>query len=318
MPLSDDELKNKAEALLFSIGKSIDINDMARLLRCKEIGQLSAVLQEIKDGYASRQSPMIVVNDGTQWKIVVRERYTPVVKKVVADVELSKTLMETLAMVAWKNPVKQSEIINIRSNKGYDHLNELERMGFITRKKYGRTKLVSLTEKFFNYFELSGHDDIREAFKKIKELEEQKIQEYAHKKADADMKRAKAQETKQINEKAFLDKIDRQLETGPESEQATGLSEENPKQPQAVTEADLEKDVEKAETEENARTGADEGDFEKQIEQFQDEEEKGFEEEDRDEDYDEKLDMEGMPNLDENIKKQKPKKDDEEEDSGSK
>src|SRR3989344_6955210 len=227
MPLSDDELKNKAEALLFSIGKSIDINDMARLLRCKEIGQLSAVLQEIKDGYASRNSPMIVVNDGTQWKIVVRERYTPVVKKVVADIELSRTLMETLAMVAWKNPCKQSEIIEIRSNKGYDHLDELERIGFITRKKFGRTKLISLTEKFFNYFELSGHGDIKEAFKKIKELEERKLKEYAAKRAERDMYRRKMEEDQVINEKAFLAKIEKKLNVNDDEQKTAGTALES-------------------------------------------------------------------------------------------
>ena len=152
MSLNDEELKNKAEALLFSVGKRIDIAEIAKHLRCRDIDQLTSVLNEIKNEYNTRSSPMIVVNDGVHWKIVVREKYGPVVKKVVADVELTKTLMETLAMVAWKNPVKQSEIIQIRSNKGYDHLDELERMSFISRKKYGRTKLISLTEKFFNYF----------------------------------------------------------------------------------------------------------------------------------------------------------------------
>ena len=129
--------------MLFSVGKTIDINELAKLVRCKDLLQLELVLKELKENYNSRDSPLLVINDGTFWKIVVREKYGHVVKKVVADVELSKTLMETLALVAWKNPVKQSEIIEIRSNKGYDHLNELERIGFITKKKYGRTNRLT-------------------------------------------------------------------------------------------------------------------------------------------------------------------------------
>src|SRR3989338_6821799 len=134
MQLPDNELKNKVEALLFSVGKRIDISELAKHVRCRDMEQLTKTLHEIKENYDARNSPMLVVNDGTFWKIVVREKYNPVVKKVVADIELSKTLMETLAFIAWKNPMKQSAIIEIRSNKAYDHLRELERIGFITAK----------------------------------------------------------------------------------------------------------------------------------------------------------------------------------------
>ncbi len=281
MPLSNEELKNKAEALLFSIGKRIDISEIAKLLRFRDMEQLTQVLNEIKSEYDSRNSPMIVVNDGPHWKIVVREKYTPVVKKVVADVELSKTLIETLAMVAWKNPVKQSEIIEIRSNKGYDHLDELERMGFITRKKYGRTKLISLTEKFFNYFELSGHEDIKEAFRKMKEIEEQKMREYAEKRALADMKKKKSAEVKIINQKAFLEKIDRQLENKLDKEEKG--DEQHPPLEREISEEQEKK----------------EGGMEKAAEESSAEEEKGTEEESKSEDYEEKLDEKGMPNLEE-------------------
>ena len=288
MSLNDEELKNKAEALLFSVGKRIDIAEIAKHLRCRDIDQLTSVLNEIKNEYNTRSSPMIVVNDGVHWKIVVREKYGHVVKKVVADVELTKTLMETLAMVAWKNPVKQSEIIQIRSNKGYDHLDELERTGFISRKKYGRTKLISLTEKFFNYFELSGHEDIKEAFKKMKEIEEQKLQEYAEKRAQADMRKKKHEEVKIINQRDFLERVDRQLEEAP-----IAVSVEPSEK--SSTESSLETDVAKEEEKK-------EGEVEKIAEESSKEEQKGEKEEKKEDDYEEKLDEKGMPNLDENTK----------------
>jgi segregation and condensation protein B len=289
MPFSDEELRNRVEALLFSVGKKIDIAEIAKLVRYRDTDAVESVLRQIKEDYEKRDSPMMVANDGTSWKIVVREKYNPVVKKVVADVELSRTLMETLALVAWKNPVRQSEIVAIRSNKAYDHLDELERMGFITRKKYGRTKLISLTEKFFNYFELSGHDDIREAFRKIKQIEEQKMQEYAAKRAERDMRKKHAEEVRIINEKAFLDKIDRQLEREMKGEE---------KNEQPALEAEI--------TDESGEGAA--AEVEKKAGEAAAEEEKGEEEESKDEDYDKKLDEEGMPNLDENRKDEEEKK----------
>ncbi len=293
MSLPDDELRNKVEALLFSVGKRIDVSEIAKHVKCKDMEQLDNVLKQIKSEYDLRSSPMIIVNDGTHWKIVVREKYTPVVKKVVADIELSRTLMETLAMVAWKNPCKQSEIIEIRSNKGYDHLDELERIGFITRKKFGRTKLISLTEKFFNYFELSGHGDIKEAFKKIKELEERKLQEYAAKRAERDMYRRKMEEVQVINEKAFLAKIEKKLNVNDDEQKTAGTA--------------LESEVWEVEKERAANSQS-EGPVEKIVEESDKEQELGEEEESK-ENYDEKLDEEGMPNLDEDIddEEEKPK-----------
>ena len=73
--------------------------------------------------------------------------------------------METLAVIAWKVPVLQSDIISIRTNKAYDHLVELEKSGFISRSKSGRTKLIKLTDRFFNYFDVKNAEAMKEKFK---------------------------------------------------------------------------------------------------------------------------------------------------------
>jgi hypothetical protein len=60
-----------------------------------------------------------------------------------------------LAIIAWKSPVVQSEIVRIRSTKAYDHIEELLTKGFIMREKSGRSYLIKLTPKFFEYFDIS-------------------------------------------------------------------------------------------------------------------------------------------------------------------
>ena len=99
----------------------------------------------------------------------MREKYLPLVQKIVAETELSKTVMETLAVVAWKAPVLQSDIIRIRTNKAYDHLRELEDNGFISRAKHGRTQIIKLTDKFYSYFDMQGKEDVQKQFASFKE-----------------------------------------------------------------------------------------------------------------------------------------------------
>jgi DNA-binding MarR family transcriptional regulator len=90
--------------------------------------------------------------------------------------------METLAVVAYKAPVLQSKVVKIRTNKAYDHLAQLENSGFITREKSGRSKLIKLTSKFFEYFDIdpsklkqkfSSSGDVEKAIEsKEKEIEQ--------------------------------------------------------------------------------------------------------------------------------------------------
>lgn len=165
-----DDLAKKIEALLFSSGKKMRVAEISKLCRTTPETVLTE-LQKLKAIYEQTNSSLMIIEEGDSWKITVREKYLPLVQKIVAETELSRTVMETLAVVAWKAPVLQSDVIRVRTNKAYDHLKELEETGFISRAKHGRTQLIKLTDKFFNYFDLQDKKDIEKKFGKFKEAE---------------------------------------------------------------------------------------------------------------------------------------------------
>jgi len=143
-------LKNKLEALLFSSGRKMSVEELSKLAHAKP-DEITKAMFELKQ---DKNSSTMLVNEGEYWKHTVREQYLPLVQKIITETELSKTIMETLAVIAFKYPIKQSDLINIRTNKAYDHLKELQEMGYITRQKHGRTNLIKLSQKFFEYFDL--------------------------------------------------------------------------------------------------------------------------------------------------------------------
>ncbi len=149
----DDELKNVVEAILFAAARKLELAEIAKLCKRSE-AEVLAILTEWKAQLDTSNSPTMLVQDGSAWKLTVRERYVSVIKKVVSKTELPKGHLETLAVVAYKAPVLQSKVIKIRTNKAYDHLAQLENSGFITRERSGRTKLIKLTPKFFEYFDI--------------------------------------------------------------------------------------------------------------------------------------------------------------------
>src|SRR3989344_141723 len=165
----DDELKRVVEAILFAAARKIDIEEIARLCKHSEDDVLT-VLSEFKSSLDASGGPTMLVNEGKAWKLTVREKYVSVVKKVVTKTELPKSILETLAVVAYKAPVIQSKVIKIRTNKAYDHLSSLEESGLITREKYSRTKMIKLTPKFFEYFDIDP-SKLRDKFKDMGDVE---------------------------------------------------------------------------------------------------------------------------------------------------
>ena len=164
----DNMLKNKLEALLFSSGRKMSVEELSRLSN-SQTADIQNSLTELKMAYDEKGSSMMLVNEGDSWKLTVREQFLPLVQKIITETELSKTILETLAVIAFKYPIKQSDLIKVRTNKSYDHLKELEEMGYISRQKHGRTNLIKLTQKFFEYFDLP-EGKLREHFKDFKSI----------------------------------------------------------------------------------------------------------------------------------------------------
>ena len=166
MDQNQNNAKNKVEALLFSSARRMSIEEIGELTGIKDLEAIKNALNELKTDYESRGGSVALIEDGRHWKLNVKDHYLPIVQKIVSRTELDKPLMETLAVIAWKYPILQSEVIRIRHNKAYDHLKQLEEMEFITRNKFGRTRKITLTEKFFEYFDLPS-EEAREAFKRV-------------------------------------------------------------------------------------------------------------------------------------------------------
>jgi segregation and condensation protein B len=180
----DKEIIKQIEAILFSCGRKIEIEEISKLVGISSNGPIKTALKKIKSEYENRESPLMIVEEGTGWKMTVREKYLVTVRKITPYMEFSKTLMETLAVVAWKQPIIQSDVIRIRTNKAYEHIMELEKMGFLAKEKHGRSFLLKLSQKFYDYFDLRNDVDVRNLFKHVKDTgedEQKKVDEYNHK-----------------------------------------------------------------------------------------------------------------------------------------
>lgn len=153
----DFESKRKVEAALFISGKHMSIQELVALTDVNPL-LLKRVLEDLKDKY--KDSGIALIQQNNLWKMDVAQEYVWMVNKLATgNAEFSKAERETLAIIAYKQPMKQSVLIKIRGNKAYDHIRKFVEMGLINKKKMGHTADLTLTEDFHEYFSVAGIGD---------------------------------------------------------------------------------------------------------------------------------------------------------------
>lgn len=167
-----DDLKEKEalgliEAILFVSGRFLGMKDLIMLSDMNPI-IIREMLEKLEDSYEERGSGLRIIEKNEMWKMDIKPEFLGIVNKLASgSSEFTKAEQETLAIIAFKHPIKQSVIIKIRGNKAYDHIKRFADLGLIQKKKHGHTHELSLSDEFYNYFSISDSQN-----KEIKETEE--------------------------------------------------------------------------------------------------------------------------------------------------
>ena len=146
--------KSKVEAVLFTTGRFIGLEELSKLCGIGSIGYLKEILHELKKDYEKRDSALEIIEQGEKWKLNIKKDYLYLTENLLTSTELDKPTQETLAVIAYKNPALQSEVVKIRGNTAYDHIKLLKELDFITVEPSGRTRILKLTNKFYDYFDI--------------------------------------------------------------------------------------------------------------------------------------------------------------------
>ena len=156
--------EKKIEAILFAVGKEITSERIASLCSM-DIPAVDATLQKLSDEYSQRDHSLHLIKKENGWKLTVRDEFVPLVSTLVSSTEVERPLMETLAIIAWKYPILQADVIKLRGPVAYEHMRELENRGYVEKERFGRSYKIKLTKKFFEYFDLPS-DEAKQAFLK--------------------------------------------------------------------------------------------------------------------------------------------------------
>jgi|SRR3989338_10729854 len=172
------DTKNKIEAVMFTTGKFLDVEELAKLCGIGSIGHVKEALGSLRQDYEARNSALHILEQGNKFKLNIKKDYLYLTETLLTDSDLDKPTQETLAVIAYKNPAMQSEIIKIRGNGAYDHIKILKELDFVAVEPSGRTKILKLTSKFYDYFDVV-EDQLRSKMQIAELNKEQKSDEPA-------------------------------------------------------------------------------------------------------------------------------------------
>ena len=165
-PSEGGSLKGRIEAILFVAGEAVGIRDLAKALRIEE-KELKEALKAIGSEYDYEQRGFMLKRFGDKVQLATRPLYSEDVLRLLQPVQqqsLSQTAMETLAVVAYKQPVTRAEVEQIRGVKCDYSLQSLMIKGLIQeagrKDTIGRPILYATTDMFLSHFGIQGLEDL--------------------------------------------------------------------------------------------------------------------------------------------------------------
>lgn len=159
------EIPQVIEAILFVAGEPVAVNDLSTALGISELETIRAV-EELERAMDEQKRGITVKRYGDHLRLETRAEYAPYVERMLQPVQrqsLSQTAMETLAVIAYRQPTTKGEVEQVRGVKCDYSVQSLLQKGLIKevgrKEALGRPILYATTDKFLEHF---GISDIRE------------------------------------------------------------------------------------------------------------------------------------------------------------
>lgn len=161
--VGQEEKRNKpqndlvlVEAALYVAGHPLDMNELCSVLKTRSKARTRKVVEKLIQNYLNRDTALEILElKDERFVMQLKSDFTPHVKKFVNRPLLSVGPLKTLSYIAYRQPVAQKRVVDVRGHHAYGHIKELKDMGLIASERNGRSNVLRTTEYFADYFGLS-------------------------------------------------------------------------------------------------------------------------------------------------------------------
>ena len=263
--LSLQEEEDLLEALLFSLGRTVSLEEMAICLHMGVDGAELAA-ERLRKKYEERQGGLLIRKLEGKYQMVSHPKTYDALIRVVKQSRkpvLSDVHLETLSIIAYCQPVTKAEVERIRGVKSDHAVNRLVEFGLIEEvgrlDAPGRPVLFGTTEEFLTRFGVDSLASLPSLPKDLEKLLEEEVTE--------ELKDSLGLEPEKVEEAKEEQLEDQKEEPDEEPEEVTDEAEENPEPEDAVEEETPEPEVSaESEEEKELEEAADEAEVEAEEE----------------------------------------------------
>jgi segregation and condensation protein B len=156
----EQELMKKVEASLFLSARFLSMPELVSFTGINPI-TLAGLMAKLQQKYSSQDNALAIIEKNQLYKMDVRPEFSSLINKLATgSTEFTKAEQATLAIISYKQPIRQSVVVKIRGNKAYEHVKKFMELGLIKTKKVAHTMELSLNDSFYDYFSLGKRDEI--------------------------------------------------------------------------------------------------------------------------------------------------------------
>ena len=147
----DTKAKCLIEAALFMSPNAMTLKEIAKIAETP-VTKVRVLLNQLIHEYEDRRTSLTIIEENRGFKMGVKPQYEQDVSFLASSPAFHKGVMKTLAYISYKQPVLQSNVINFRNSKAYEHIKLLKEKGFIRKERAGSSYKIYTTKKFHEYF----------------------------------------------------------------------------------------------------------------------------------------------------------------------
>lgn len=153
--------------MLFTTTKPLTMEDLEKNTKLKK-EDLENLISMLRVKYSKPDSG-ISLSEAGGYRLIVKQEYIGRVSHLTPHSDLSRGLLRVLSIIAYHQPINQSDIVKVIGNRTYEYVKELELRGLVKSEKKSRTRTLSTTQHFEEYFGAKA-----EEIKKMAEEREEK------------------------------------------------------------------------------------------------------------------------------------------------
>lgn len=144
------------EAALYVAGRPLDLNEMCQVIGSRSKKKAQKYAETLRQEYNTRSTALeILALKDERYVLQVKAEFTPLIKKLVNRPLLSSGPLKTLSYIAYRQPISQKRVIDVRGQHAYGHIKMLKDIGLIVSERSGRTMALKTTDYFADYFGLT-------------------------------------------------------------------------------------------------------------------------------------------------------------------